>query len=71
MSKYRVVFKRPAPSPNRPDAVRAFIDVETDQSDIGSALAWAYRQYFNTKDPVLRAQVVSVNVRAVQGGSDA
>lgn len=71
MPKYRVVFKRPAPSPKRPDAVRAFIDVVTDQPDIGHALAWAYRQYVNTKDPALLAQIVTVNVRAVEGGSDA
>lgn len=66
------MFRRPAPSDKRPDAERKFIDAVTDQPDLAHALAWAYQQITKTKDPALLAQIVSVNVRAVQqGGSDA
>jgi len=76
MPKYRIVFRRPAPSDTRPDAERKFIDVTTDQPDLSHALAWAYQQVTKTKDAALLAQIASVNVRAVrdgepQGGNDA
>lgn len=70
MDKYRVIFRRLAPSPTRPNAERAFIDVETEQPTVALALAWAYAQVANTKSAELTAQITSVTVRKVRPGAE-
>lgn len=70
MDKYRVIFRRSSPSPMRPLAERAFIDVETEQPSVALALAWAYAQVANTKDASLLAGITSVTVRKLRAGAE-
>lgn len=70
MPRYRVVFRRAAPSTKKPDAERAFVDVMTEQPSLAHALAWAYQNIAKTKDSTLAGQVVSVNVRLLRDGAE-